>query len=212
MTILCLEFSSDRRSAAVIRNREVLAESSVIDTRTTSAPALIASALRESGLVPVDVDRLAVGTGPGSYTGIRRAIATVQGWHLAHGTPVVPVGSFETLAALAAELDAETFWLAADAQRGEWAVAQVLKGRLLETPRLVGRDQIIAWIAAGEQVFTSDADLAGATRLYPSAARAGQLAAGLPVVDPSTLAPVYLREAIFAKAPPSRELPGLSAT
>jgi len=204
MTILCLEFSSDRRSAAIVRDGRLLAESSVIAGRTTSAPGLISAALKESGLSPSDVHRLAIGIGPGSYTGIRRAIATVQGWHLAHGTPVVPVGSFQTLAVLGAELDAGPIWLAADAQRGEWAVAPAKAGQLTGELRLVGRDEITAWIASGQRVFTPDATLTGATRLYPSAAQAALLAQELPTVDPSTLAPVYLREAVFVKAPPSR--------
>jgi len=208
MTILSLEFSSDRRSAAIVRDGQVVAESSVIAGRTTSAPGLIAAVLKESGLAPTKVNRLAIGMGPGSYTGIRRSIATVQGWHLAHGTPVVPVGSFQTLAMLANELEPGPVWLAADAQRGEWAVAPSEAGQRTGELRLVGREEIAAWITSGQRVFTPDATLAGATRLYPSAAQAGLLALDLPAVDPSTLAPVYLREANFVKAPPPRELPG----
>lgn len=204
MTILCLEFSSERRSAAIVCDGRLLAESSVIAGRTTSAPGLIAAVLKESGLAPTDVSRLAIGIGPGSYTGIRRAIATVQGWHLAHGTPVVPVGSFQTLAVLAAELDPGPLWLAADAQRGEWAVAPAEGGRLTGELRLVSRDDLAAWIVGGQRIVTPDATLSGATRLYPSAAQAALLAQELPPMDPSNLAPVYLREASFVKAPPSR--------
>ncbi len=204
MTILCLEFSSERRSAAIVCDGRVLAESSVIAGRTTSAPGLIAAVLKESGLTPTDVSRLAIGIGPGSYTGIRRAIATVQGWHLAHGTPVVPVGSFQTLALLAAELDPGPLWLAADAQRGEWAVAPADGARLTGELRLVRREDLAAWIVGGQRVVTPDATLTGATRLYPSAAQAALLAQELPPMDPSNLAPAYLREASFVKAPPSR--------
>jgi tRNA threonylcarbamoyladenosine biosynthesis protein TsaB len=207
MTTLSLEFSSDRRSAAVCDAGRVLAESCVIAGRTTSAPDLIAAALRDAGLTPQRVRRLALGIGPGSYTGIRRAIATLQGWHLAHGIPIVAINSFDILAHLAVELDPGRVLLAADAQRSEWAVAFAEAGKVTEPIRLVPRAELEAQIAAGQRVFTPDANLIGSTRLFPTAAAAGILADSFPETDPTHLAAIYLREANFVKAPPPRILP-----
>ena len=207
MTTLSLEFSSDRRSAAVWDAGRVLAESCVIAGRTTSAPDLIAAALREASLTPQQIHRLALGIGPGSYTGIRRAIATLQGWHLAHGLSIVAVNSFDILAHLATELDSGPVLLAADAQRSEWAVAIAEGGKLSQPIRLMARAELDARIASGQRVFTPDSNLAGSTRLFPTAAAAGLLSTHLPDTDPTSLAPVYLREASFVKAPPPRILP-----
>jgi tRNA threonylcarbamoyladenosine biosynthesis protein TsaB len=206
-TILCLEFASERRSAAVARDGVVLAESHVLAGRATSAPNLIGAALRDAGLSPADVNQLALGIGPGSYTGIRRAIATMQGWHLARGTSISPVNSFLTLAALAAQQFPTPVLLATDAQRGEWAVIEAEGGRLGGELRLVPRAELDGWIAAGRHVISPDAHLTGAIRLFPTAAQAALLAFGTPSVPPEALAAVYLREASFVKAPPPRALP-----
>jgi hypothetical protein len=56
-------------------------------------------------------------------------------------------------------------------------------------------------------VFTPDSNLAGSTRLFPTAAAAGLLSTRLSDTDPTSLAPVYLREASFVKAPPPRIVP-----
>ena len=207
MTTLSLEFSSDRRSAAVCDAGRVLAETCVIAGRTTSAPDLIAAALRDAGLTPQHVRRLALGIGPGSYTGIRRGIAPLQGWHLAPGIPIVAINSFDILAHLAVELDPGRVLLAADAQRSEWAVAFAEAGKVTEPIRLVPRAELEAQITIGQRVFTPDANLIGSTRLFPTAAAAGILAESMPDTDPTHLAAIYLREANFVKAPPPRILP-----
>ena len=172
-----------------------------------SIPDLIAAALRDAGLTPRHVGRLALGIGPGSYTGIRRAIATLQGWHLAHGIPIFAVNSFDILAHLAVELDSGPVLLAADAQRSEWAMAPAEAGKVSEPLRLLPRAELEAQIASGQRVFTPDANLPGSTRLFPTAAAAGILSESLPETDPTHLAAIYLREASFVKAPPPRLLP-----
>ena len=67
---------------------------------------------------------IAVGLGPGSYTGIRAAIAMAQGWQLARGVKLLGVSSAE---ALAAQAQAENIFgrvnLVIDAQRGEFYLA-----------------------------------------------------------------------------------------
>jgi tRNA threonylcarbamoyladenosine biosynthesis protein TsaB len=206
MTILAIEFSSNRRSVAVARDGILLAESITESGRVTSAPRLIAHALAQAGIPPAAIDRLAVGIGPGSYTGIRRAIATVQGWHLAWGTPVVAIQGFEVLARLVAGMDPTPAWLVADAQRGEWATARCVDGRVQGTITLRQRTEVEAWCAAGERVITPDAGLGGSVVLHPTAAMTAGMALDARPVPPEELSAVYLREAAFIKAPPSRTL------
>ncbi len=207
MTCLALEFSSQRRSAAIARDGVLLGEAWVIGGSATSAPGLITEALARSGTRPVDVGRLVVGIGPGSYTGIRRAISTLQGWNLALGTPLAAIGSMELLARVAHERLGRGCYLAADAQRGEWACAEMEGGRVTTGLRLRGLEEIRADIAAGRCVVTPDEGLPGAIVLHPTAAVAAVLGAGLAEQRPEALAPVYLREAAFVKAPPTRPIP-----
>lgn len=206
MTILSLELSSDRRAAAVWADGRLLAEHCTLGGRETSAPGLIQAALKEAGCLPAHIDRIALGLGPGSYTGIRRAIATAIGWHLAHGTPVCGVNSFDVLAAEARSIQQGPLLLAADAQKGEWAIAEARAGIRSGPLQLIPRPELLRRLRDGITVVTPDAGLEGAIRLFPTASGAAVLASGLPATDPAGLAPVYLRDAVFAKAPPPRIL------
>jgi tRNA threonylcarbamoyladenosine biosynthesis protein TsaB len=83
-------------------------------------PAELMAVLREAGAALDDVDRLAVAVGPGSFTGLRVGIATIQGLALARAIPVTPVSTFEALAWHArtgGSADAIAVWV--DAHRGE---------------------------------------------------------------------------------------------
>src|SRR6516225_168365 len=102
MTILALEFSSERRSVALARGGTVLAEA-VEQTggRGTNALGLIEKALADANIAREEIGVIAVGLGPGSYTGIRAAIAVAQGWQLARDIKLLGVSSMESLAAQA---------------------------------------------------------------------------------------------------------------
>lgn len=58
----------------------------------------IAALLAAHGLAPAALAGIAVDVGPGSFTGTRVGVATAKGFAVAHGTPVVAVGSLEALA------------------------------------------------------------------------------------------------------------------
>ncbi|MEW6351425.1 MAG: tRNA (adenosine(37)-N6)-threonylcarbamoyltransferase complex dimerization subunit type 1 TsaB [Thermodesulfobacteriota bacterium] len=64
---------------------------------------LIREFLSESALAPKDLDAFGVAIGPGSFSGIRVGMATVNGMALALGRPVVGVSSLEILAWLGLE-------------------------------------------------------------------------------------------------------------
>jgi tRNA threonylcarbamoyladenosine biosynthesis protein TsaB len=75
------------------------------------------AALVRAGLGWAEVDRIAVGVGPGSFTGLRIGIATARALAQARGLPLVGVSSLEALA-LGAR-DAELVLAVLDARRGE---------------------------------------------------------------------------------------------
>ncbi len=207
MIALALEFSSDRRSVAVGRAGALLAEVTHLGTVNTPVFALIAEALRQASVEREDVGQLVVGVGPGSYTGVRIAISAAQGWQLATGATCVGVNSLENLARSVTD----RILLAVDAQRGEFASAWAEAGRLLEPIRLRSKDELLGRLGQGEWVGGPDLErlLPGARPLFPTAAGALALAVNAVAVPAEALAPSYLREASFVKAPPTREITDL---
>lgn len=85
---------------------------------------LIAEALQDKGIQPADLTVIAVGNGPGPFTGLR--VGMVTGLTMGHalGIPVVGVCSLDVLAAQADAADGSEFLVASDARRKEvyWAV------------------------------------------------------------------------------------------
>ncbi len=99
MKILALEFSSGQRSAAVLNSAaSSISSFEVVETGERGPFGMIEEALRQAGIEREQIEVLAVGLGPGSYTGIRAAIAIAQGWQLASDAKLLGVGSDEVLA------------------------------------------------------------------------------------------------------------------
>ena len=206
MKILAIEFSSDHRSVAVLDGERLLAKQTVTKGRETAAVALIESALGQAKIERSEIECIAVGIGPGSYTGIRAAIALTQGWQLAHGVKVLGVDSLEALAKgeQAAGRRGE-ITLAVDAQRGEFYLAKFELAddgnRNVEPTHLAKRPEYESLLVAGHSVI-------GLGDKFPAAEHVGRLAAGRgDFVEASELSPVYLRKIDFVKAPPLRKIP-----
>ncbi|MDR3458423.1 MAG: tRNA (adenosine(37)-N6)-threonylcarbamoyltransferase complex dimerization subunit type 1 TsaB [Verrucomicrobiae bacterium] len=209
MTILALEFSSDRRSVALARDGVVLAEA-VEQTggRATRAFGLIETVLTEGKVAREAVEVIAVGLGPGSYTGIRAAIAVAQGWQLARGVKLLGVGSLE---ALAAQAQAEKIFgrvnVVVDAQRGEFYLGawEISADTRVEASPL--RIVTATEMAALAGVAGTGIGPAAERVMYPGAAMVARLAAGRRDYVPGAgLQPIYLRETAFVKAPVTRQL------
>jgi tRNA threonylcarbamoyl adenosine modification protein YeaZ len=215
MKILALEFSSERRSVAALDGVRLAAEVAENGGRRLHAFSLIEEALRQAGWEREAVDCLAVGVGPGSYTGIRSAIALAQGWQMARGVSLLGLGSAE---ALAAQAQAEN-WLGRihvliDAQRGEFYSATYEIGPAsLETVlalRLITAPEAASLAETGELLIGPELQprFPKGRILQPSAAALGRLAAGRQDFLPGEqIEPIYLRAISFVKAPPPRVPP-----
>jgi tRNA threonylcarbamoyladenosine biosynthesis protein TsaB len=93
---LAFDTATSTATAALVRDGEVLGER-VTDTRRLFAD--VDELLRAAGVEPRELDGVAVGTGPGSFTGIRIGIAAARGLALALGVPVAGVSTLDVLAA-----------------------------------------------------------------------------------------------------------------
>src|SRR5258708_21169302 len=101
MKILALELSTPRRSVAVWSGGTVRGRAEITEGRPTPALALIDQALREARLEREQIDRVAVGLGPGRYTGIPLAIALAPGWQLARNVSLLGISSADCIVAQA---------------------------------------------------------------------------------------------------------------
>ena len=214
MKILAVEFSSETRGVALVEGGRVLGLAEDKGGRKSRAFALIERTLGSAGLEREHIECIAVGLGPGSYAGIRAAIALAQGWQFGRGVKLLGVSSAEAVAAQAqADGMTDTIAVVIDAQRGEFYLAgyeistggrrEVSPLRLATLAEAQAREQagelligpeVTRWFPRGQIVF-------------PRAALLAQLAKGRSdFVAGEKLEPIYLRETTFVKAPTSRVL------
>jgi tRNA threonylcarbamoyladenosine biosynthesis protein TsaB len=116
MLILAFDTATDVATSALVEDGEVLGE------RTSRAVTLLEDVdalLRQAGARTGDIQGLAVGTGPGSFTGLRVGLATARGLALALGVPMAGVSTLDALAA-----GAPGALPVIDARRGEVFVLQ----------------------------------------------------------------------------------------
>ncbi len=185
MITLALDTSTPRGSVALLRNDETLAEQTFARQRSGDGLFDAISAIC-SGFVP---DLIAVGLGPGSFTGIRAGIAAARGLALPTQTPIKGVSSFDVLALTALPLmpaDATALCVLADARRGEvYSALYGRDGRALRECRISARNAVEAnaWIVGAD--------------VTPSAAVLGRLAREKFFEDgpqgDARLEPIYLR-------------------
>jgi tRNA threonylcarbamoyladenosine biosynthesis protein TsaB len=174
--------------------------------------------LAEARLELGQIEGIAYGEGPGSFTGLRIAAGVTQGLAFARGIGVVGVGS---LLALAQQAEAGKIIACLDAHRGEVYHAAYVRARSgweeVSAPGLYKPEAIPVpagreWIGCGdgfaahrERLATRLGDRVSEVRsdAAPSARAVLQLAiprfAAGEAKDPATAVPVYLRDKVAKK-------------
>lgn len=103
--ILSIETGTDVCSVALANDGELMAlrESDEGRDHAKKVAVFVDELLRETGVQPDDLDAIAVGKGPGSYTGLRIGVSFAKGMCYALGIPLIAVGSLEALTRVAME-------------------------------------------------------------------------------------------------------------
>ncbi len=220
MTILALEFSSAQRSVAVVHGRAGGTASGVAEVLETGAAGTMAFemihlALQEAKLEREQIELLAIGLGPGSYTGIRVALSIAQGWQLASRPGRIKLVGISSAECVAAQAQAEKIWgrvnVVIDAQRNEFYLAsyEISADGWKETGplRILTRAQVESRAGANEILIGPQVTrwFPAGRMVCPRAAMLGQLAVHRNgITAGEKLEPIYLRETNFVKAPPGR--------
>ena len=190
MITLAIETSSDLGSIAVHRDGSILFSKTFAAGRRNSAGLFIElMAARDS----VDTfDSIVVGLGPGSYSGVRIAIATAIGLARATKATLLGIPSIATL-----ECQEETYYVTGDARRESFYLARISSRTLQTDPELFPYSEAEQRLSGLTPLFAT-APLSffpGAVIRPPSAIILAQLAAenrGIRCRD--MLDPIYLRE------------------
>jgi tRNA threonylcarbamoyladenosine biosynthesis protein TsaB len=216
MRVLAFDCAGAQCSAALLADSEIVAEGLIEAERGHAqllVPLLI-DVLAEAGLQFGDIDRFAVTTGPGSFTGIRVALATAHGLAIGTGKPIIGVTVFEALAAATAKQDIASprLLVAVESRRAECFVQLFNRDTSpLGEPAMVTPEAIAAWAGPGPLALAGDA----AWRMAPHLPQA-EGATGPARIDPAIIArlaatreagappkPFYIRS---PDAIPSRDL------
>lgn len=217
--ILAIETSTAACSVALLVGEECL-QRHVVAPREHAQLILpwIDALLAEAGIVLGQLDAVAVGRGPGGFTGVRIGVGVVQGLALGADLPVVPVSSLQVIAQTAYhQLGHEAILVGQDARMNEvyWAAYGVdaqghMVSQLDEQLRLPSKVALpaveLSWVLVGDAWETYQAALAEqlqplsfhpAGAVLPEAQCLASLAAALfaqgQVVAPEAALPVYLR-------------------
>ena len=139
-------------------------------------------------------DLIVVGLGPGSYAGVRIAIAAAVGLRLANGAKLVGLPSICAL-----DTKASDYWVIGDARRQSFFSALISNGELKEGPALHSATELELKLAdCVLPVYASEtlSQFSQAILAFPSARRLAELLRDQShrITDNQTLEPIYLRE------------------
>jgi len=215
MLVLALDTTTRPGSCAVASGARILHEAVGDPSRSQAErlPAELIALLEHARVSLDDVDVFAVATGPGSFTGLRIGIATMQGLAFAAGKPLVGVSGLDALAQLGeAEADGSAIATWVDAWRGEVYAARYERGAQIQPPLVAKPGDLLAgsartptlFIGDGAQVYRGEilARLGGAARIaravHPPLAATIAITAGVTAQrgecpHPHAIRPLYVR-------------------
>ena len=167
MVVLALDTTTSAGSCGLLRDDRVVREQASDQSRPQASrlPGELATMLEREGVALPEVDILAVGIGPGSFTGLRVGIATMQGLAMALNRPLFGISAFDALASIAfgesgtngspdPSLRYVATWV--DAWRGEVYAALYQNGREIEPPTVDLPQHLLQTFVGGPMLFTGD--------------------------------------------------------
>jgi len=183
MITLALDTSTRTGGCAVLRGADLLADVAGEPARSHAErlPGDLMTVLERARLALSDVDVFAVATGPGSFTGLRVGIATMQGLSLAAARPLVGVSVFDALATSAAAATEARVATWVDAWRGEVYAALFDGVREIESASVELPDAILARLRGTPTLFIGDGAAVHGERIRRAMGPHGEFA---PVLDP----------------------------
>lgn len=221
MKLLAIDTSTEACSVALSVDGEIRERYEIAPRRHTELVLPWADALlADAGVAKTQLDAIAVSRGPGAFTGVRLAVAIVQGMALALDLPVIPVSTLAALALRAPAGDEDARILAAiDARMGEVylgafvrdeaALVHALGDEWMATPAQPNLHDDARWIGAGSGFAAADGALKQALgdslvqcddTALPHAADVARLAALAwsrgEAIAPDLLEPAYLRNKV----------------
>lgn len=168
---------------------------------------LVADVLNEAGLSAPSLGLIAVTVGPGSFTGIRAALALAHGIGLAAGVPVVGVTVGEALAPALPHLGDRALWVAIDSrrdrvflERGEVVLSIALEALPVPDGKLAVAGDAAAAVAAALAARDADVMLTDARLPQPRHVAAAAERRCLGELRPLPAQPLYVD-------PPEARLP-----
>jgi len=162
MVILALDTTTRPGSCALVRDGQLLREElgDAAREQAERLPADLAALLASESISLDAIDLLAVATGPGSFTGLRVGIATMQGLAMAIGVPLIGVSALDALAHLATSgrKDGDDTRVATwiDAWRGEVFAATYENGREMAPAIVAKPEALLAGLVGQPVLFTGD--------------------------------------------------------
>jgi tRNA threonylcarbamoyladenosine biosynthesis protein TsaB len=159
MVILALDTTTPVGSCALAVDGVVVIEegSDPALPPATRLPLDLMTLVEHGRMTLADVDGFAVATGPGSFTGLRIGIATMQGLAFAAGKPLVGVSAFDALARMAgSEADGWRIATWVDAWRGDVYAALYEHDCEIEAPVVARPDEVLARLGSAPTFFIGD--------------------------------------------------------
>ncbi|MBW3694478.1 tRNA (adenosine(37)-N6)-threonylcarbamoyltransferase complex dimerization subunit type 1 TsaB [Vibrio sp. T187] len=229
--ILALDTATENCSVALIVENQVFARSEVAPRdHTKKILPMVDEVLKEAGLKLADVDAIAFGQGPGSFTGVRIGIGIAQGLAFGADLPMIGISTLEAMAQgcyrvqgdehVASAIDArmsEVYW-------GRYSRQQDGSWRAIDAECVIAPSDLVAqveadaqtwskvgtgWEAYAEHLDNINLTCKESEVLFPEAQDIALLAqfafAEGKAVPAEESAPVYLRDKVAWKKLPGRE-------
>lgn len=205
MKVLAFDTSSKALSVSILDGDDLLADITINIKKNHSVSLMpaIDFLMQSINWAPKDLDRIVVAEGPGSYTGLRVAVATAK--MLAYSLKIELVGVSSLYALTAGVSDTDLVVPLMDARRNNVYIGFYENGRAIEPDHHAAFEEVLAFLKDKESVhfvgevsaFRSQIEAAlpnaQITETLPSAQAIGRLGQTLEAVNVDAFVPQYLK-------------------